>query len=275
MLQAIDATTGAAMPHSGAAVWLGLRTVRNLHKGLTWAWLDTVCQYRRSKIGPLWETINVLVMTLGIAVVSSAVIGGTISDLTAYIGLGIIVWTAITAQIGDGASTFVRNREYILSSNLSVDFYVARMVFRILITFCHHIVLYFVGIAVGLISLHWTALLAIPGIVLLFVNGFWVITLLAFLCARFRDVELIIRNLLQLAFFVTPVFWDYRRVLTGRQYIIDYNVLFYFIEIIRAPLLGEVPSAKTYAVVLSVTVVGYGLAYLAYRGMRRNLAFFV
>jgi ABC-type polysaccharide/polyol phosphate export permease len=275
MLQAFDATTGAAMPHSGAAVWLGLRTVRNLHKGLTWAWLDTVCQYRRSKIGPLWETINVLVMTLGIAVVSSAVIGGTISDLTAYIGLGIIVWTAITAQIGDGASTFVRNREYILSSNLSVDFYVARMVFRILITFCHHILLYFVGIAVGLISLHWTALLAIPGIVLLFVNGFWVITLLAFLCARFRDVELIIRNLLQLAFFVTPVFWDYRRVLTGRQYIIDYNVLFYFIEIIRAPLLGEVPSAKTYAVVLSVTVVGYGLAYLAYRGMRRNLAFFV
>jgi ABC-type polysaccharide/polyol phosphate export permease len=136
-------------------------------------------------------------------------------------------------------------------------------------------VLYFVGIAVGLISLHWTALLAIPGIVLLFVNGFWVITLLAFLCARFRDVELIIRNLLQLAFFVTPVFWDYRRVLTGRQYIIDYNVLFYFIEIVRAPLLGEVPSAKTYAVVLSVTVVGYGLAYLAYRGMRRNLAFFV
>src|SRR5262249_7454093 len=74
MLQATDATTGATMPHTGATLWLGLRTLRNLHKGLTWAWLDTVCQYRRSKIGPLWETINVLVMTLGIAVVSSAVI---------------------------------------------------------------------------------------------------------------------------------------------------------------------------------------------------------
>jgi ABC-type polysaccharide/polyol phosphate export permease len=275
MSHAFDATTGAAMPHSGAALWLGLRTVRNLHKGLTWAWLDTVCQYRRSKIGPLWETINVLVMTLGIAVVSSAVIGGTMSDLIVYIGLGIIVWQAITAQIGEGASTFIRNREYILSSNLSVDFYVARMIFRILITFGHHILLYFVGIALGLISLHWTALLALPGIVLLFVNGFWVITLLAFLCARFRDVELIIRNLLQLAFFVTPVFWDYRRVLSGREYIIDYNVLFYFLEIVRAPLLGEVPSGKTYVVVLSVTVAGYALAYLAYRGMRRNLAFFV
>jgi ABC-type polysaccharide/polyol phosphate export permease len=275
MLQAFDATTGAAMPHTGAALWLGLRTVRNLRKGLTWAWLDTVCQYRRSKIGPLWETINVLVMTLGIAVVSSAVIGGTVSDLIGYIGLGIIVWSAITAQIGEGASTFIRNREYILSSNLSIDFYVARMIFRILITFGHHILLYFVGIAVGLISLHWAALLALPGILLLFVNGFWVITLLAFICARFRDVELIIRNLLQLAFFVTPVFWDYRHVLAGRKYIVDYNVLFYFLEIVRAPLLGEVPPLQTYAVVLGVTVVGYVLAYLAYRRMRRNLAFFV
>jgi ABC-type polysaccharide/polyol phosphate export permease len=275
MLQAFDATTGAAMPDSGAAVWLGLRTVRNLRKGLTWAWLDTVCQYRRSKIGPLWETINVLVMTLGIAVVSSAVIGGTVSDLIGYIGLGIIVWSVITAQIGEGTTAFVRNREYILSSNLSIDLYVARMCFRIFITFCHHILLYFIGVAIGLISLHWIALLAIPGILLLFVNGFWAITLLAIVCARFRDVELIVRNLLQLAFFVTPVFWDYHQVLADRRYIVDYNVLFYFLEIVRAPLLGEVPSVQTYAVVLVVTVIGYALAYLAYRGMRRNLAFFV
>jgi ABC-type polysaccharide/polyol phosphate export permease len=275
MLQAFDATAGAAMPHSGAALWLGLRTVRNLRKGLAWAWLDTVCQYRRSKIGPLWETINVLVMTLGIAVVSSAVIGGTVWNLIGYIGLGIIVWSAITAQIGEGTTAFVRNREYILSSNLSIDLYVARMSFRIFITFCHHILLYFVGVAIGLISLHWVALLAVPGIVLLFVNGFWAITLLALLCARFRDVELIVRNLLQLAFFVTPVFWDYRHVLAGRRYIVDYNVLFYFLEIVRGPLLGEVPSAQTYAVVLAVTVVGYALAYLVYRGMRRYLAFFV
>lgn len=275
MLQAFDATTGAAMPHSGAALWLGLRTVRNLRKGLTWAWLDTVCQYRRSKIGPLWETINVLVMTLGIAVVSSAVIGGTMGDLIGYIGLGIIVWSVITAQIGEGTTAFVRNREYILASNLSIDLYVARMSFRIFITFCHHILLYFVAVALGLITLHWVALLAIPGILLLFVNGFWVITLLAIVCARFRDVELIVRNLLQLAFFVTPVFWDYHHVLAGRRYIIDYNVLFYFLEIVRAPLLGEVPSAQTYAVVLAVTVIGYALAYLGYRGMRRYLAFFV
>ena len=86
---------------------------------------------------------------------------------------------------------------------------------------------------------------------------------------------MIIRNLLQLAFFVTPIFWDYRRVLSGREYIVDYNVLFYFVEIVRGPLLGEVPAANTYVVVFAVTVIGYALAFLAYRRMRRHLAFFV
>jgi ABC-type polysaccharide/polyol phosphate export permease len=275
MLQALDATTGAAMPHTGAALWLGLRTLRNLRKGLVWAWLDTVCQYRRSKIGPLWETVNVLVMTLGIAVVSSAVIGGTITGLIGYIGLGIIVWTAITSLISEGTTVFVRNRDHILSSNLSIDFYVARLSFRIFITFCHHFLLYVIGVAIGLIALHWTALLAIPGVVLLFVNGFWTITLLSLVCARFRDVELIVRNLLQLAFFVTPVFWDYRHILAERKYIVDYNILFYFLELVRAPLLGEVPPAHTYIVVLSVTVIGYLMAYVVYRRMRRDLAFYV
>ena len=275
MLQAVDVSAGAAMPHKGATLWLGLRTIRNLRKALIWAWLDTICQYRRSKIGPLWETINALVMTLGIAVVSSAVIGGTISDLIGYIGLGIIVWSAITGLIGDGTTVFVRNRDYLLSTNLSIDFYVARTGFHVFIVFCHHLILYAVAVALGLVALHWVALLAVPGVVLLFVNGFWVITLLSLVCARFHDVELIVRNLLQLAFFVTPVFWDYRHVLSGREYIVNYNVLFYFIEIVRGPLLGEVPTAQTYAVVLAVTVVGYLLAFLAYRRMRRNLAFFV
>ena len=275
MAQVFDATTGAAMPKTGGAWWLALRTTRNLRKGLSWAWLDTVCQYRRSKIGPLWETINVLVMTLGMTVVSSAVIGGAITSLIGYVGLGIIIWSAITALVLDGSMTFVRNREYILASNLSIDYYIGRTVFRAFITFCHHLVLYFIAVAVGLVSLHWVALLAIPGILLLFANGYWAVTLFALICARFRDVELIIRNLLQLAFFVTPVFWDYRQVPQSRAFIVDYNVLFYFVEIVRAPLLGEVPPMRHYLVVLAVTLVGFSLAYAAYRRMRRRLAFFV
>ena len=126
-----------------------------------------------------------------------------------------------------------------------------------------------------LVPLSWTSLLSLVGIALLFINGYWVGVVLAFLCARFRDLELIIRNLLQLAFFITPVFWKADLVVSSKRAIVDYNVLFYFIEIIRAPLLGQVPPFTYYAVAVGCTIVGYIIAVLVYQRMRRQLAFFV
>jgi len=48
-----------------------------------------------------------------------------------------------------------------------------------------------------------------------------------------------------------------------------------FIEIIRAPLLGQVPPLKYYAIAFGCTVIGYMIAVLVYQRMRRRLAFFV
>jgi len=271
------ATYVTAGPGTWRSVYIpvAIRTVRNLRTCLQWAWLDVVCQYRRSRIGPLWETINITVMLLGLTVVSSAVIGGVVTELIGYVGLGIIVWASLTALVTEGSSAFVRNAPLITGTNISIDCYIGRTVFKTFIVFCHHIALYFVGLALMLVPLTWTSLLALPGIALLFANGYWIAVTLAFVCARFRDVEQIIRSLLQLAFFVTPVFWDHQAIASGKRFIVDYNVLFYFIEIVRRPLLGEVPPLHYYVVVLACTVVGYAIAFLVYRRMRRHLAFFV
>jgi len=220
------------------------RTVRNFKKCWHWAWLDTVCQYRRSKIGPMWETINVLIMVLGITVVSSAIIGGDAIGLAPYIGLGIIIWSFITSTITEGATTFVRNSVYITTTNFSIDLYAGRTLMKSVINFAHHSVLYFIGVLLLPIDFGWTALLAIPGLLLLFINAYWVIIFFAFLCARFRDIEMILRNLLQLAFFVTPVFWDFRHIRSDRKFIVDYNILYYYIEIVREKrALREVEAA--------------------------------
>jgi homopolymeric O-antigen transport system permease protein len=115
---------------------------------------------------------------------------------------------------------------------------------------------------VGVLSLHWSSLLALPGLLLLFLNGYRMVTAVALLCTRFRDLELMIRNLMQLVFFVTPIFWDYRHVASNHLFIVDYNTFFYLIQIVRGPLLGETPPLQYYAIVLMVTVIGYLLTYL-------------
>jgi ABC-type polysaccharide/polyol phosphate export permease len=268
-----SSTAGISRRHPASLV--ARHILLNLWKSLNWAWLDTVCQYRRSRIGPLWETINVLVMLLGLSLVSSSIFGNSMVDIIGYIGLGIIIWTAVSSLLIEGSGAFVRNAGYVANSTLSVDLYVGRAVFKTLITFGHHVILYFVGVVFALVPLTATAPLALLGIILLFVNGFWIVMVLSFICARFRDVELFVRNLVQLAFFVTPIFWNYRQISSNRQFIVEYNLLFYFIEIIRNPLLGEIPPLRHYLTVLAVTVVGFGLAYVVHRKMRAQLAFFV
>jgi homopolymeric O-antigen transport system permease protein len=266
-------------PISAVETNSGLQTVRSvgrlLRKSFFWAWLDTVCQYRRSRIGPFWETVNVLVTIGGLTLVSSAIFGGNIVTHIGYIGAGVIIWSAINAMIMEGSQTFVRYRMLITTTNIDVEVYAAQTVLRIFITFAHHLVIYFLGLVLRIVPLSWTSLLSLVGIALIFANGFWVVTVLAFICARFRDVQLIVRNLLQLAFFVTPVFWDYHQVSASHRYLIDFNVLFHFLQIVREPLLGNVPSAQSYLVVIAVTGVGAALACHLRRRMRPELAFFV
>jgi ABC-type polysaccharide/polyol phosphate export permease len=268
-----DTATALGKAEGDLTWWTLLwRTAHNWKKCFHWAWLDTVCQYRRSLIGPLWETINMAVMILCITVVSSAIFGG--NNFT-YIALGVIVWSVILSAVVDGSSTFIRNSSYITGTNFSIDLYVGRTVFKSAINFCHHAILYFVAVLFLPIYFGWISLLAIPGIILLFLNVYWAVVVFAFLSARFRDIELVLRSAVQLAFFVTPVFWDYRTIHADRKFIVDYNILFYYIEIIRAPLLGEIPPITHYAAVVVATALGYLLAFIVYRQMRRKLAFFV
>jgi ABC-type polysaccharide/polyol phosphate export permease len=250
-------------------------TAINLQKSFAWAWLDTVCQYRRSRIGPLWDTINLTVMLVGLTLVSSSLFGSSILNIIGHAGIGIIVWSAIASLVLEAPHTFVRNCGYVTNSMLSLELYVGRQVFKTLITFSHHFILYFVGILFGLLPLSWVSLLALPGIALLFLNGCWVAMTLGMLCAKYRDLEPFVRNFMQLSFFVTPVFWNESQIAVHRRFLVEGNPFFYFIEIIRKPLLGEVPPQQYYLVVLGVTVSGFALAYYVHRRMRSHLAFYL
>src|SRR3954463_14445888 len=105
-----SSTAGISGRHSASLVVRHI--LLNLWKSLNWAWLDTVCQYRRSRIGPLWETINVVVMLLGLSLVSSAIFGSNLRDIIGYVAIGIIVWSAIASLISEGTMSFVRNTGY-------------------------------------------------------------------------------------------------------------------------------------------------------------------
>src|SRR5690606_25007200 len=127
--------------------------------------------------------------------------------------------------------------------------YVYRSCWSKLIIFAHNLVIYFGALIYFQIWPGNVGLLAILGLALLLVNGMAASLYLGMISARFRDIPPLIISFVKIVFFVTPIFWtpDLRQ---GRTFVLDINPFYHLVEIVRAPMLGQVPATGSYVFVL-------------------------
>ena len=78
--------------------------------------------------------------------------------------------------------------------------------------------------------------------------------------ARFRDMPQIVSALMQVAFYVTPILFHGGMLSGKHKWIVEYNPLAYLIDIVRQPLVGEVPPAFTWELTIGMAVFGWLLA---------------
>ncbi|SDX49339.1 ABC-2 type transport system permease protein [Modestobacter sp. DSM 44400] len=271
-----------------ATVTLG-RALADLRNG--WAmrplwghlgWQDIRQRYRRSMLGPIWITISMAVTAIALGILYAGLFGNDLSVQLPYILVGFIVWAFISGCITEGAEVFIANEGLIkhLPSPLSVHVY--RLVWRQTLLFAHNLLVYAVMLIVFPQPLHWTDLAAIPAFVLLALNGAWVALLFGIVTTRFRDLTPITQSVVQLLFFLTPIVWIYGDLLNSpnpsiaeRARLAEFNPLLHFVEIIRAPMLGQDQVPRHWIVVLAITVVGWALALFVLRKYRSRVAYWV
>ena len=87
-------------------------------------------------------------------------------------------------------------------------------------------------------------------------------------------MQQIIASLVQLSFFLTPIFWK-PSLLKGRAYVADYNPFYLLLQSVRGPIVDGVPSAAVYLKILVIIVVLYAAATPFFVRYRRRLAFWV
>ena len=240
---------------------LAIKFFSDLLRSWVWGWCDVRNRYRRSTFGPFWETINIAVLIGGMAIISGALFNINTLSILPYLGLGVIFWTVISNSISDGADCFISNSVYLQNSNMGIGLFVGRTIFRIYITSAHHLILFALAVFALPIQINYNSMLIIPGITLLFLNSVWVIGVLGLICARYRDMKMIVKNLTQLLFFVTPIFWSAEFIPERKRFILDFNPLYYYLEIVRAPLLGKTPPLQIYLVTGALTILGFSLFY--------------
>lgn len=233
-------------------------------------WADVRQRYRRSALGPFWITIGMGVMIATIGVVFGQIFKSPLHDFFPFLTIGTIVWTFISTVLSEGSTCFISAEAILKQLPLPLFVHIMRMMWRNLIILAHNIVIFpLVLIAVGK-PLELVALVAIPGLLLTLINLSWMALILGILCARYRDLPQIVTSLLQVVFYLTPVIWM-PKLLPSRAgvYLLDSNPFYHMLEIVRAPLLGQMPSATNWVVSIAIAVIGW-LATIAFFGRYKN-----
>ncbi|WP_406268825.1 ABC transporter permease [Nocardia sp. NBC_00881] len=249
---------------------------------LSLGWQDIKQRYRRSVLGPFWITIATGLQATAMGVLYAALLGQPLREYLPYVTVGLIIWNVISASILEGSEVFIANEGLIkqLPSALSVHVY--RLVWRQLLFFAHNMVIYLVMlVAFGVWkNLGWSSLLAIPAIVLLFLNSMWVSIVFGIFSTRYRDIAPILGSTTLMLFVLTPVMWTTKTLQsqmgTGdRARLAELVPTFHYLEIVRAPLLGEPQELRHWVVVGTITLVGWIVAIFAMKQYRSRVPYWV
>ncbi|WP_093081398.1 ABC transporter permease [Pseudonocardia oroxyli] len=243
-------------------------------------WQDIKQRYRRSVLGPLWISISMGVIALGLGILYSLLFQTDIKTFLPHVAVGLLIWNFISGCILEGSEVFIANEGLIKFLPAPLSLHVYRLVWRQTLFFLHNLVIWAILMIVFPHPLGWSLLLAIPGFALLAINGGWISILSGILATRFRDIPPIIASVVQLAFYMTPIVWSVD-ILSGnaavreRAQLVEINPLYHFLEIVRAPLLGQEIVWRSWIVVGVITVVGWGVGLLCMRNYRARVAYWV
>jgi ABC-2 type transport system permease protein len=269
-------------------------------------WQDIKQKYRRSVLGPLWITISQGVLALALGLLYSQLFGLHLPTFLPYIVAGFIVWTFISGCLLEGMETFIANEGLIRHLPAPLTVYALRTVWRQTLMFAHNLVIYLIILVIffGALDepyqlntgycepgsaaichpgLGWYSLTAIPAFAVLAINGGWVALFLGVISTRFRDFPQLIGSIIQLMFYMTPIVWPIDQLYAGggRDAVswvlpfIYFNPFYHFVQIIRAPMLGQAVNIWSWVVVIGITVVGWALALVVLRNYRSRVSYWV
>jgi ABC-type polysaccharide/polyol phosphate export permease len=237
---------------------------------------DLSLSYRRSTLGPFWLTISTAVQIATIGIVFSTIFQADVAIYVPYLATSLILFTFITSSLTESNLAFINSDGIIRQVKFPASMYVGRTLLKSLMIFAHNLVIVPVTFLVLGRGFDVVMLWAIPGLILVVANLWWMGHLLALVSVRFRDFPPIFGSIVTIAFYLTPVMWMADQIPDGNANpLIAFNPLFHLLELVRAPLMGEFTGEASWLVCTVMFVLGSLVALLVVRRHEHKIALWV
>ncbi|MDU0312709.1 ABC transporter permease [Phycicoccus sp. M110.8] len=218
-----------------AAVWQRRQVLRTL------VVRDLRVRYAQSWLGYVWTVLDPLAMSLIYFVVFVGIFKrGDVGHRPYFLFLviGLLSWQLFSSSVTDTARSLIQDARLVRSTNLPREIWVVRVVLAKTVEYLYALpvlVLFTVVYAVrGEVHFNSRLLLFPVGILLQFVLLVGVGLLLAPVTALVNDMQRVVRILLRMAFYLTPVLYAPSRVPEPWRLLIDLNPMTGVLELLRA-----------------------------------------
>ncbi len=240
----------------------------------TLAWFDIKLRYRGSMLGPFWLTLSTGVMVAAMGLIYSTLFRMSLHEYLPFLAVSQVLWGFLASLVGEASTGYTSAEGMIRSIRMPYSLYGARIVLRNLLVLAHNMLVIVVVFIVMSAWPGWVALLALPGLALWLLDALALTVLLGALCARFRDIPPIVASVMQMAFFVTPVIWK-PELMREHQWLLTFNPFYSLLDVVRGPLLADIPGTDIYISALVSSVVICTAAWLLFARVRGRIAFWV
>jgi len=235
---------------------------------------DIKLRYRRSMIGPWWVTISTGVMVMMLGFLWSHIFGSDLENYLPFFAIGFLIWNWMSSQILDASGGFFQFQGMIKQIRLPFPIFVLRLNVRQCIVLLHNsIIIALVLLLVGH-GFSLTSLIAIPNIILIQLNLTLLSIVITIFCTRYQDMTQVVNVGTQIVFFFTPILWQVE-TLKNRVYLAELNPIFHWIEMVRAPLLGQLPTMNDYTWSIASLILLSGLAAYYLGRYRSRIAYWL
>jgi lipopolysaccharide transport system permease protein len=238
------------------------------------AWQDIKQRYRRSTLGPIWLTLSFGIQILTMGFLSAALFGSAVGKSVPYVCAGMLFWSLITQMINDGATLYVTSSRYITQIKSPLTVFLMQVIWRNAIVAAHNATIYVIIAVVFFVVPGPSLILWLPGLALVLLCVAWMALVAAIVSARYRDIPVMIQNILMILFWLTPLMY-FPEQLHQHQYIAEYNPFTHMIALVREPLLGRAPSLTDWLVVLGLTVFGWIGTFLFFARFRARIVYWL
>lgn len=254
--------------------------IAGIKKWPVWALLayqDIKLRYRRSALGPFWITISMAITVYSMGFLYGHLFRTNLHQYFPFLAAGLLAWAFYSSAIIDLSDAFIAADGLIKQIKLPYTLYIHRVVARNFIIFFHNIVVIIPILIIfhKTVGINWNTLLLVPNLFLIYINTLFYGMVLGILCARFRDVPQIIRSVIQVIFFVTPVIWDPLILPEKYQFFALLNPFYAFVQLLRAPLLGIAPTSSVYLIAIFSTLFGLWLSTSLFVKFRARIVYWL